>query len=414
MPQLIETLPKQHEVLMADDEPFLGVMGGLGCSKTRTIAMYCLHMLKKHRGIWGALASGTYRQLVKSADAEFRRYLAERDHYEGKHFTYSAGDMVYRFRNGSQLHLLSMNISPGEIKGPQFGFLVLDEADTIGEDHWKMYKRRAREPGTPKHRRVFGNGAPPAHWFARDFTGGSRKPGHRLIHMSSYENRRYLGSDEIAMLEDDYPPGTLDHDRWVLGKVVALQGSIYPEFDPSVHVIDEDQVPEFAGYLHGLDFGTRDPNVLLVGGVDRLGNIYILGEYYSPENTAIQALNQEVRELRREIGSQDGTIYSDHSATARAGLEFEGTYTELADKDVYRGIDCVRRRFRQRTLFIVRGRAPMLEKQLQLYIWKQGRTAKEAPEHKHSHAPDALRYLVMGLDSDADRRREWGEFAKVW
>ena len=134
MPQLIPTLPKQLEVILSD-ETFLGVMGGLGCSKTRTIAMYCLHMLKKHPGIWGALASGTYRQLIKSADAEFRRYLAAREHVEGKHFHYSAGDMVYRFRNGSQLHLLSMNIPVEEIKGPQYGFLVLDEADTIDEAH---------------------------------------------------------------------------------------------------------------------------------------------------------------------------------------------------------------------------------------------------------------------------------------
>lgn len=58
----------------------------------------------------------------------------------------------------------------------------------------------------------------------------------------------------------------------------------------------------------------------------------------------------------------------------------------------------MRRRLKNRGLFIVKGAAPLLEQSLQLYEYKPG-TLKEETVHTWSHAPDSCRYAVVGVDS---------------
>jgi hypothetical protein len=61
----------------------------------------------------------------------------------------------------------------------------------------------------------------------------------------------------------------------------ASDGAIvYPEFDPTIHVIDDDRIPHDLTRFMALDPHPRTPWAMLWAGVDRFGDIYLYREFW--------------------------------------------------------------------------------------------------------------------------------------
>ena len=95
-------------------------------------------------------------------------------------------------------------------------------------------------------------------------------------------------------------------------------------------------------------------------------------------------------------------VFSDHSATQHSIMREEGfnmVNADKADRDL--GIQKVQARFNLKGIKISR-ECPNLIHELFNYTMRPATVnGKEEPDHKFSHAPDALRYGICGIDTQS-------------
>lgn len=403
--QTVEVLPWQAEHLaqarMPGDtrEQYVAkpvydlTVGGRGAAKTRAAAMLAHLWLEGWRACNFGVFADTFGKLQSNFLEEFRLYLSEIGWQHGRDYTLNRQQVKFTcLHTGSTLQGFSMDKPPEKTKGPTLHGLIGDETDTIGEQHYSIFEKCVRGERGPQQTFLFANAAPMAHWLNRRFAGSGKLPNHHLRRVSTYRNS-FLTRQDIEKYEADYPPGSLAHKRWMLGLAVATEGAVYPEFDPAVHVVES--VPKFVAYIESIDLGIVDPTVWHLWGIDSGGVMWCIDEYVSEPYDSPQ--DQAASILPR---SRTQTRFSDHSLTHRTAFEHEGLLTIMADKDRARGHHLVRRRLKNRGMFLLKGAAPLLEESFQLYEYKPG-THKEETVHTYSHAVDSARYAVCGLEAGA-------------
>ena len=400
----IEVAPWQAELLSRarmpadvgepswDEKPrYEATIGGRGAAKTRGAAMLAHMWLAGWRDCNFGVFADTTGKLKSNFLLEFSLYLRAIGWRAGKHYVFHRGDLKYTcLRTGSTLQGFTMDKPPEKTKGPTLHGLLGDETDQVGELHYQIFEKCVRGEHGPQQVFLFANAAPPAHWINRRFSGSTRLPHHHKRRVGTYRNP-FLTRQDIEKYEADYPPGSLAHRRWMLGDSVATEGAVYPEFDLDVHVVGD--VPDFVTFVESIDLGISDPTVWHLWGIDSGGIMYCIDEwvsepYQSPQDQAACILPR----------SRTAVRFCDHSLTHRTAFEHEGLLTIKADKDRAQGHHLVRRRIKNRGLFIQKGKAPLLEESLQLYEYKPG-AQKEETVHAYSHAPDSCRYAVVGVDT---------------
>ena len=123
--------------------------------------------------------------------------------------------------------------------------------------------------------------------------------------------------------------------------------------------------------------------------------LWVTQEYYKAGLDIVQHLP-----ALHSMYSQ-GPIHSDHSATQHSIMLREGFQMVKAMKDHGKGFEMVASRFLLDDIRISSDCVHLIE-ELYLYCWKDlPNSEREQPEHKYSHAPDALRYMIAGLDGDS-------------
>lgn len=398
----LRTISYQFEGLQDDTHSVL-FHGGLGGAKSWTLVADMYNQAYRYPGCELAITNNSYKQLKRSTHKEVVKYLeAIKCPYR-----YHKTDKVFWFPNGSTINELTLEGDPMDQKGPEWDAIYIDEADKTSVDHWDVLvdrargKRRWAEDGygnrmpVVNHRiRAACNPVSPGHHLAERFALNPL-PEHKFYKVTTYDNAANLPADYIPRLESKYKPGTTAHSRWLLGEIISLEGAIYPEFGPDC-LCTLDDVPQSARlWIGGIDHGTVDPFVLLVGVVTPAGILYVVDEYYMPGLTIMQ----HEPEMRGRFPMQT-PLWADHSAERNKTLRDMGYNVLNAYKSVHEGIDLVRARFLMDGIRIVAERCPHLVHELYNYLWKSGASrTKEEPEHRYSHAPDALRYLVCGLDA---------------
>lgn len=173
------------------------------------------------------------------------------------------------------------------------------------------------------------------------------------------------------------------------------------------HLCEPFEIPADWPRFRGADFGLVNPTCVLWGALGDDDTLYIYREHYEGGPSFAEHA-RAVREL--EAGEVVEAGWGDPSA--REAIEdwaLEDIYLDKANNDVRAGIDAVKERMRIRgderpRLKIFRPThghpgCPNLIRELQGYVWDPMRK-DEVPVKKHDHAPDALRYMVMGI-------REW-------
>lgn len=385
-------LPTQHAVWNCTDQTACCI-AGVGTGKSLLLGRLVAREVCKWPKNLGVIAAATAPQLRMST---IPKCLEAWDEI-GLWYSYKEYKATVEFANGSWLKFQSLDIPAVELKGSELGFLMVDEIDGCGKDHIEALRQRVRRPLTSRVERFFGNSPPPGHWLEEKFIPhpDKPKPWGKLFQTMTYENK-FLAPDYIERLENQYPPGTPAHDRYMLGKMgVAIEGAVYPEFDPKRHCITEAELP--AGlwrYGYGLDLGHDHPTVFIKAALGDDGVLYVMDEHAkSRELLKVHA----ARIMQMYVG---GPIFSDHDAQDRYELADLGVGTVPADKDVLRGIQAVRTRLRDGTIKFVASKCPRLMWEFPRYVWHTPVGAvMERPKKIDDDALDALRYLVIGLDA---------------
>jgi hypothetical protein len=154
-----------------------------------------------------------------------------------------------------------------------------------------------------------------------------------VVEGSTYENAENLEPDFIKTLESTYR-GSMKQ-RFLLGGWGSYEGLIYPQFDPTVHILPYDAIMDYLGdlqqkfyelqYVEGYDFGIAVPSCYLIGISDAWGNTFLIDGFYEKgENMPVEDQREEIKRLRDVYGVRgnqpvmaDPAIFRRTSATRR-------------------------------------------------------------------------------------------------
>ncbi len=223
--------------------------------------------------------------------------------------------------------------------------------------------------------------------------------------------------------------GRVDDEVWqaeMLCHRPSRSHAVYPSFDPDAHVrpFDVDvhngltDVATESGvtWLGGIDFGYRDPTVLLWAAVwvdaDGSDVLHVVDELVSREETCeqhIRAADARLWPKPRWIGA-DPAGHQRSEQTGRSVISHwrrAGWLMRTRRASVMQGIAAVRRRLKAADGSVtlrIDPRCRSLIQSLTSYRFPKDRPqANEPVKDGSDHAADALRYLVVNLDGSAGR-----------
>jgi phage terminase large subunit len=220
------------------------------------------------------------------------------------------------------------------------------------------------------------------------------------LNWSAYDNTENLPKEYLKTLEA--LPEVM-RDRMLKGVWRSNEGAVYDEFNEDIHVVDDFNIPADWKRIRAVDFGYTNPFVCLWGALDPDGRLYLYREHYQAKvRTALHA--EKIKKF-----SENEKIFltvADHDAGERAELQAGGIYTQPAKKNVQQGIQAVKNRLAVQEdgkprLFFCKSMSNTLS-EIYDYLWEPDNrdlNAKEAPVKMNDHAMDALRYMVMCIDT---------------
>lgn len=394
---IIQKFYQQQFAFVQSEEHFSAFVGGIGSGKSYA---GCARALKASYGRVGTkkipapnvgmITAPTYPMLRDSTLRTFLEIAGSRV------VDFLRSEMIAILENGSEILFRSAD-DPEHLRGPNISWWYGDEAALYTKMAWNIGIGRLRQFGrqgfawlttTPKGR----------DWIYKQFALAEH-PDYRLIRARTTDNR-YLDEGFVASLREayagDFALQELD------AEFVAFEGLIYPEFDTTTHKImmmpPRERITRVAA---GVDWGYTNPGVILVGGMDSDGRLYLLHEEYQRKRL-IEDWVSVAGQLRETWGVD--TFFCDPAEPTYIDKFVDaGLYAVKADNTVNAGIQAVKSRLVMRQdgaprLSVAASCANTLV-EFEQYQWAEGRDGlRDQPMKANDHAMDALRYLTMGMN----------------
>ena len=346
---------------------------------------------------------------------DFLRVWKQLYNLPGIKISYSpnAGNMSVHFPWNTMVKVVSAE-KPKSLQGKGLNGVIMCEAGEHAEITWNKYVRpalsdergRAIFPSTPKgynwYYGYYQRGQDPAQteWESWQFP-------------SWLNTHKYpLGLDDPEFVEIKLNTSDIIWQQEYCASFVSFEGKVYAEFDEPLHVTDlgdvvKRYIPFWRNYW-GVDFGFRDPFVVLDIMVDPEDNIYVWREYYKSSLATIQHCDV-LRRRDDPAGYHVDCIFADPSAAdgiATLQLKIGQVFARRVEpmqameqiKMLMQGApyrDDEGEPQRKQRFFVDRS-CENLIRELNAFSIKptKGQTKREDFAHEYSHAPDALRYFA--------------------
>lgn len=233
-------------------------------------------------------------------------------------------------------------------------------------------------------------------------------PAYFFVQVDTLDNP-HLSHSAIEEFKKSLTPE--EQEARLRGGWLFLQGLVYKDFDPNVHVKDDFEIPNDWSVYVAIDTHPRTEQAILFLAVDKRDNYYVCHEVYqfgTPEEIVdwITTFHKKVHEI-------DGVIVEPASQgdqnrgestfdIIEQGVGKLGVWLELGSKDLAGGIlkvkDCLRSRNSQPSLFVFRSCSRTLY-EFGRYVWDEwrmeGKDAKQRPKDKDDHMMENLRRLIQ-------------------
>lgn len=237
-----------------------------------------------------------------------------------------------------------------------------------------------------------------------------------IVVLVDMDDNPYLDPDQKAIAVEGYSKEELEARK--KGRFVSFSGMIYNEFQPSVHIIDEREIPKGVEIYVGIDPGIRHMAAVVWTYVNEAGKMVVFDELSLQGHTVadvckgIAAINLKhggiipnwyvidpaAQNRSHQTGRSDQMEYMDH-----------GVIAILGQNAVTAGINRVKERFENNHLFIMKNCTVLID-ELRKYRWsKPTRTendSKEVPVKKDDHLLDALRYVVASRPYEPTKEKD--------
>ncbi len=389
----------KQELFVDSTSRYSAFVAGIGSGKTYA---GCVRSLKASLGYvgdskiktpnLGVITAPTYPMLRDGPLRTFTEVAG--DHID----KVNKADMIITMKNGSEILLRTVD-NPDRLRGPNVSWWYGDEAAMYRSDTWRIMVGRLRQFGsigyawlttTPRGR----------NWVYQLF--GKERENYELVRAASKDNI-YLDPEIVKTWEQDYSGDFARQE--LLGEFVAHQGLVYDEFSQDSHVFS--YVPDNIVYTTcGVDWGYANPGVMVVGGVDNDGRVWVLSERYKKQMRIEEWVDialdlQDTYEISQFVCDPSEPSYIQQ--LNRAGIK-----ASKANNSVLPGIQAVKNRLANYAPTSV-GDLPRLVfhrscsnliSELETYEWRENREGlQDQPVKAYDHAMDALRYMIMEIDN---------------
>jgi len=240
-------------------------------------------------------------------------------------------------------------------------------------------------------------------WLYTDFIRPHQKGDpyiHRLIDLvqATSKDNPYFPDKEY---EDRRR--TMDPRRFNMiygGQFDKAEGLVYDCFDQGLHVVDKFDLPEGTKFYGGVDWGFRDPFVIIVRAVTPDGFHYDVGEFYKIGMTVDRMIDAA---SRYKTLYNIERFYCDPSRPEYISLfNQHGLRALPADNDIRLGIDRHYELINSGLYAVFRNMVPNLIDEYEQYHYPELKETKvdqvqkmELPVDKDNHSQDCLRYITM-------------------
>ena len=287
--------------------------GSAGTGKTRALLEWVNYLCEKYAGIRVLMLRQTRESLTESVLVEWESEVLWPGHPAIHGSSSRNTRQNYHYPNGSHVVVGGLD-KPAKTFSTQYDVIVVFEAREITADTWEWLARANRNFKMPWQMRVADtNPAGEFHWLNTHFPQGFRKVPDR--HKRD-KRLRMLSRHEDNPSYFDHKKGTWtkNGEAYVLGILAKLTGArranlyegkwaseegiIYEDWDPAVHMIDAEDMPEPKWYFGAYDKGLRHPGCLQIWAVNdqrmyRVLEIYKTGETSDWWAEQVMAANED-------------------------------------------------------------------------------------------------------------------------
>ena len=339
----------------------------------------------------------------------------------GELITYKESEKCLFLPNGSRIFLgyCASDRDALRYQGQEYDVIAIDEATQLSEYRFSIFKACLRGVGKiPRRMYLTCNPGGIGHaWVKRLFVDRDFRPNedpndYAFIPALVFDNEILLNADEGYVKSLETLPQRM-RDAWLYGEWDVFEGQFFPEFDTSVHVIKECELPSRLTKFIAVDYGFDMLAALLVG-VDSGGEMYVIREHCESGLTLSEAAARIVTLARNdavEYVTASPDLWNRRQDTGRSGFEIMQSVVGMppmtrADDRRVAGWRVLRE------YLSCRDSPPRLKICCSCHELIHSLPAllcdAERPEdasdrpHAITHAPEALRYAVMSRISMAD------------
>lgn len=395
--------------------------GGYGNGKTTGAVVKALNLARDYPGSNGLVARSTYPKLTSTIRKEFDAWTPK--NWQARNV--DSKQNLIELTNGSVINFShvqqtgkSAESSTSNLLSATYDWIVFDQIEdpeVTEKDFMDLLGRlRGQTPYQPEDdydetmpttgpRWFIIMANPTRNWVYRklvkpvhDLAAGIMNPdllvdpdtGEPMIEIfegSTYDNAANLPEDFIKTLEGTYK-GQMK-DRFLKGEWGAYEGLVYPDYDPTRHMISHDhmhtyynELIRFGGatgnVLEAYDHGIAKPACYLFAFTNFAGDVFILDGFYEKE-LSIASISKKIRLIRQDYGFGSDMV---------PGYATDENLRILADPSIFRRVSgnaqtigtTTAGLFREQNIRMTRGNNDVLNgiAKVQSYLYVD-------PYHKH-------------------------------
>lgn len=272
----------------------------------------------------------------------------------------------------------------GGIRGMTAFGAYVNEASLANEKVFKEIISRCSGDGA---RIVFDtNPDNPEHWLKKEYIDS--KSENIISYHFELDDNTFLSPRYIQNIKESTPSGMF-YDRDIRGLWVTGEGVVYSDFDSNKHFINDVDNVEFETYIAGVDWGYSHFGSIVVFGIDKQNNWYLLEEH-AKQFKEIDYWAEVALDIKARYGNIN--FYCDSARPEHVErFRRERIRAINADKSVLSGIEEVARLIKLGRFFVVSDKVKMFKKEIYNYVWdeKTGNPVKE-----NDDVMDSMRYAI--------------------
>jgi len=230
--------------------------GPAGTGKSRA-CLEKLNLIAMQLPIRGAIVRKVRKSLTQSAMVTFEEKVLPKPSAVRFH----EGDQEYRYPSGARIMVAGLD-DADKIGSTEFDVVYVQEATELEADDWGMLLRGLRNGVLPYQQLIADcNPTFPQHWLKQRCDSGAT-----VLLDSAHEDNPVLFGDDGQLTDSGVGyMKTLDslqgylYQRLRLGQWVAAEGMYFTDWDPSVHICKEFDIPADWPRWLSVDYGFAAP-----------------------------------------------------------------------------------------------------------------------------------------------------------